>query len=237
MMINIADRLQSANEQIKQLENKYHRPVQSVDLLAVSKTKPCELIIAAYEQGHRKFGENYASEAAEKVQLLHAYPDIEWHFIGPLQSNKTRLLANDFHWVHSIDRAKIAQRLNDQRDADAEPLNILIQVNISNETAKAGVMVDKIGDLALAISQMPRLKLRGLMAIPAKTTVESEQRLAFSQLHDCFAQLATQYNDIDTLSMGMSSDLDAAIAEGSTMVRVGTAIFGARETQPQTKSN
>ncbi len=232
-MINIADSLQSAYAQIKEITKKYHRAADAVDLLAVSKTKPAELIIAAYQQGHRKFGENYASEAAQKVADLSAYQEIEWHFIGPIQSNKTRLLANDFHWVHTIDREKIAQRLNDQRDPNREPMNVLIQVNISGETSKAGVSPQEISELALAISKMPQLTLRGLMAIPQKTTDASEQRLAFRQMHDCFAQLASQYaktdTKIDTLSMGMSSDLDAAIAEGSTMVRVGTAIFGARE--------
>jgi pyridoxal phosphate enzyme (YggS family) len=236
-MINIADRLQSAHAQIEQITQKYHRPAQSVDLLAVSKTKPSTDIIAAYQHGQRQFGENYASEAADKVEQLRDYPDIEWHFIGPIQSNKTRLLANDYHWIHTIDRAKIAQRLNDQRNPDLAPLNVLIQVNISNEAAKAGVLVEQISELAFAIAKMPQLKLRGLMAIPQKTDDESEQNLAFSRMNDCFVALAAQYNgadadvernSIDTLSMGMSGDIDAAIANGSTMVRLGTAIFGAR---------
>ncbi|MFT5163830.1 MAG: pyridoxal phosphate enzyme (YggS family) [Alteromonadaceae bacterium] len=231
-MINIADRLHFAHAQLKQISEKYHRPANAVDLLAVSKTKPIELIIAAYEQGQRKFGENYASETAEKIEAfkqIDKYTDIEWHFIGPLQSNKTRLIANDCQWVHSIDRLKIAQRLNDQRNPELPPLNVLIQVNISNEASKAGVSAEQISELAVAIGQMPRLKLRGLMAIPQKTGSISEQKSAFLQVNDCFVQLATQHTDIDTLSMGMSSDLDAAIAAGSTMVRIGTAIFGARE--------
>lgn len=234
-MINIADRLQSAHTQINEITKKYHRNIASVDLLAVSKTKPLKLIIAAYEQGQRKFGESYANEAAGKIQQLGDYQDIEWHFIGPIQANKTRLIANDFHWVHSIERDKVAQRLNDQRMPDLPPLNVLIQVNISDEASKAGVAPDGIASLASAIKRMPQLKLRGLMAIPQKTGNHDEQSAAFSRLHHCFVQLATQYDDIDTLSMGMSADLDAAIGAGSTMVRVGTAIFGPREQVNETK--
>ncbi len=228
-MINIAQRLQSAYADIKEIARKHQRDENSVDLLAVSKTKPLELIVDAYQQGHRKFGENYAVEAAEKVEQLKDYKDIEWHFIGPIQSNKTRLLCDNFGWVHSIDRQKIAQRLNDQRSEQLESMNVLIQVNIDNEEAKAGVSLNEVADLASAIAQMPKLKLRGLMAIPQKTQDPEQQNLAFSRLHDCFSQLKTQYTDIDTLSMGMTADLDAAIAQGSTMVRLGTAIFGARE--------
>ncbi|NQZ09333.1 MAG: YggS family pyridoxal phosphate-dependent enzyme [Algicola sp.] len=228
-MINIAQRLQSAYADIKEIARKHHRDENSVDLLAVSKTKPLELIVDAYQQGHRKFGENYAVEAAEKVEQLKDYKDIEWHFIGPIQSNKTRLLCDSFDWVHSIDRQKIAQRLNDQRSDQLSPMNVLIQVNVDNEEAKAGVSLDEVAALANAIAQMPKLKLRGIMAIPQKTQDPEQQNLAFSRLHDCFSQLKTQYTDIDTLSMGMTADLDAAIAQGSTMVRLGTAIFGARE--------
>lgn len=229
-MINIADRLQSAHAGIEEIAKKHRRNPASVTLLAVSKTKPLELIVDAYQQGHRQFGESYAVEAADKVEKLKAYKGIEWHFIGPIQSNKTRLIADNFNWVHSIDRLKIAQRLNDQRDNQLDPMNVLIQVNIDAEEAKAGVMLDEVNDLAVAINQMPQLKLRGLMTIPQKTLDPEQQNIAFSRLHDCFAQLKTQYIDIDTLSMGMTSDLEAAIAQGSTMVRLGTAIFGPRET-------
>lgn len=228
-MINIADRLQSAYAGIQEIANKYHRDENSVDLLAVSKTKPLDLIVDAYQQGHRKFGESYAAEAAEKVQSLSEYKDIEWHFIGPIQSNKTRLIADSFPWVHSIDRNKIAQRLNDQRSNQLDPMNVLIQVNIDNEAAKAGVPLDEVDQLAADIAKMPRLKLRGVMAIPQRTDDAQQQNDAFSRLRDCFAQLQTQYTDIDTLSMGMTNDMDAAIAQGSTMVRLGTAIFGPRE--------
>jgi pyridoxal phosphate enzyme (YggS family) len=230
-MINIADRLQSAYAGIKEIAKKHHREPNSVELLAVSKTKPLDLIVDAYQQGHRKFGENYASEAAQKIAAMSDYPDIEWHFIGPIQSNKTKLLANSVNWIHSIDREKIAQRLNDQRSEDLEPMNVLIQVNVDNEQAKSGVSLEAVAELAVAINQMPRLKLRGLMAIPGKSDDSAAQNLAFSRMHDCFAALATQYTDIDTLSMGMTNDLEAAIAQGSTMVRLGTAIFGPRETK------
>ena len=230
-MINIADRLQIAYGEIKEIAKKHHRDQNSVDLLAVSKTKPLNLIVDAYQQGHRKFGENYALEAAQKVEALADYPDIEWHFIGPIQSNKTKLLADNFPLVHSIDRSKIAQRLNDQRSENLAPMNVLIQVNVDNEQAKSGISIEEVDELAAAIAQMPKLKLRGLMAIPSKTTDFTEQNLAFSRLQDCFTVLSTQYTDIDTLSMGMTSDLEAAIAQGSTMVRLGTAIFGPRETK------
>ena len=236
MMIKIADSLKSAYAGITDLAKKYQRAPESITLLAVSKTKPVELIVAAYNEGQRRFGENYVSEAVEKVELLKDYPDIEWHFIGPIQSNKSRLIAENFPWVHSVDRLKIAQRLNDQRPETLAPLNVLIQVNVDNEASKAGVTLDEVNELAATIAQMPRLKLRGLMAIPAKTESEDEQNQAFAKLKHCFDQLSSQYEQIDTLSMGMSGDMEAAIAQGSTMVRIGTAIFGAREPKSQSST-
>lgn len=228
-MNNIADRLRIAYAGIEEYAKKHHRSPDSVELLAVSKTKPPALIVDAYRAGHRKFGENYVSEAVDKINELSDYNDIEWHFIGPIQSNKTRLIAEHFNWVHSIDRLKIAQRLNDQRPQGQAALNVLIQVNVDEEQTKSGVSLAEVEELAQSISQLPQLKLRGLMAIPQKTDDIDLQKSAFSRLNDCFTSLKTQYNDIDTLSMGMSGDMELAINNGSTMVRIGTAIFGPRE--------
>ena len=232
-MINIADSLNSAYANIKQLAIKHHRDPNSVELLAVSKTKPIELIVDAYQQGHRKFGENYASELDQKVKDLNQYPDIEWHFIGPIQSNKTKLIANNCDWVHSIDREKIATRLSEQREPNKDKLNVLIQVNIDAEPTKAGVLLADVPTLAEKITNTPNLNLRGLMAIPQKSDDMGQQSHAFSQLNDCFVALKALYKQVDTLSMGMSGDIEAAIAQGSTMVRIGTAIFGAREPKRQ----
>lgn len=228
-MNNIADKLRFTNCEITKFSQKHHRDPGSVELLAVSKTKPIELIVDAYRAGHRKFGENYVSEVVEKIEQLKEYQDIEWHFIGPIQSNKTRHLAESVNWVHSIDRDKIAKRLSEQRPKSLPPLNVLIQVNIDNEQTKSGVSIEQVESLAAIIEQLPNLTLRGLMAIPTKTDNAEQQKSAFSRLNDCFTKLKTQYNQVDTLSMGMSGDMEAAIAQGSTMVRIGTAIFGARE--------
>ncbi len=228
-MNNIADKLRIIKHEIAEFAHKYHRDPNSVALLAVSKTKPVELIVDAYHQGHREFGENYVSEVIEKVEKLKDYPDIQWHFIGPIQSNKTRPLAETVNWVHSIDRDKIAQRLNDQRPAQLPPLNVLIQVNIDEEDTKSGVSLNDVAPLAEFIVSQPRLCLRGLMAIPTKTDDQQQQMAAFAKLNHCFTELKAQYPQVDTLSMGMSGDMEAAIAHGSTMVRIGTAIFGARE--------
>lgn len=228
-MINIADSLNSAYANIKQLAIKHHRDPNTVELLAVSKTKPIESIVDAYQQGHRKFGENYASELDQKVKDLSQYPDIEWHFIGPIQSNKTKLIANNCDWVHSIDREKIAIRLSEQRQTSRGKLNVLIQVNIDAEDSKAGVLLADVPALAELISNTPNLNLRGIMAIPRKSDDLSQQTHAFEQLNDCFVALKAVYKQVDTLSMGMSGDIEAAITHGSTMVRIGTAIFGARE--------
>jgi pyridoxal phosphate enzyme (YggS family) len=231
-MGTIAERLKIALETIKQTVSEADRPVNSVKLLAVSKTKPVSDIRQAYEVGHRLFGENYVQEGVEKIQQLAGLTDIEWHFIGPLQSNKTRLVAENFDWVQSIDRLKIAQRLNQQR-VTHKTLNVCIQVNIDQETNKAGVLVQEVEPLAEEISKLENLTLRGLMAIPEANQSHIKQQQSFSAMQLLFEQLQTKYPQVDTLSMGMSSDVQLAIESGSTMVRVGTAIFGPRN---QTKS-
>ena len=225
---------QNINQITLQIENsiqKCGRRPDSVQLLAVSKTKPIELLEQAMDVGQRAFGENYVQEGIEKVQYFQSnHPDIalEWHFIGPIQSNKTRPIAEHFDWVHSIDRLKIAQRLNEQRPVELGELNVLIQVNISSEESKSGTTSEEVMELAAAINEMPNLTLRGLMSIPANVSNYDEQLAAFTQLASIQNQLRAQYPQVDTLSMGMSGDMDAAIEAGSTMVRIGTAIFGAR---------
>lgn len=226
-MGTIAERLKIALETIKRTVAGANRPVNSVKLLAVSKTKPVSDIRQAYDAGHRLFGENYVQEGVEKIQQLADLTDIEWHFIGPLQSNKTRLVAEHFAWVQSIDRLKIAHRLNQQR-SHHPPLNVCIQVNIDQETNKAGVLMSEVEPLAKAISTLENLTLRGLMAIPQAAQSHIKQQQSFSRMQRLFAQLQTKYPQIDTLSMGMSNDMQLAIESGSTMVRVGTAIFGTR---------
>ncbi|HDZ07808.1 YggS family pyridoxal phosphate-dependent enzyme [Pseudohongiella sp.] len=217
---------------IKAQEQRFGRDAGSVLLLAVSKTHGADKVREAYAAGARQFGENYVQEALDKIALLAQPPDaltdISWHFIGPIQSNKTRDIAGAFDWVHSVDRLKIAQRLNDQRPADLPALNICVQVNLSNEDSKSGVALSEAAALCASIATLPRLQLRGLMAIPAPCRDHDQQRAAFQPLAALFAQLQQQYPTMDTLSIGMSDDFDAAIAEGSTMIRIGTAIFGAR---------
>jgi pyridoxal phosphate enzyme (YggS family) len=226
--MDISDKVMQVQQRIVQAELKAGRQANSVQLIAVSKTKSVEEIGAAWHAGLRHFGESYLQEAMLKQQDLTHYP-ITWHFLGPIQSNKTRDIANAFSWVHSLDRLKIAQRLNEQRHPDLAALNVCIQVNISAESSKSGVAAEQVEELALAITQLPRLKLRGLMGIPAKTTEPSKQRAAFRQLSVLAQQLVAAGMPIDQLSMGMSADLEAAILEGSTMVRVGTALFGDRQ--------
>ena len=208
------------------------RQPEQIKLLAVSKTKPAEAIQAAYQAGQRLFGESYVQEAVTKVQYLKNIPDyadIEWHFIGPLQSNKTRLVAENFDWIHSIEREKIAQRLNEQRPAHLPALNICIQVNISGEQTKSGITADEVFGLAGIISNFPRLKLRGLMTIAENTDDLNIVRDNFLQMQELYNRLKNQYPSVDTLSMGMTDDMAVAIECGSTMVRIGTAIFGSRE--------
>ena len=193
--------------------------------------QPITAIELAIQAGQQRFGENYVQEGVEKIQTLRPrYPHLEWHFIGPLQSNKTALVAEHFDWIHSIDRLKIAQRLNDQRADNQAPLNVLIQVNTSGEISKSGVDFDEIIALADAIDAMPRLKFRGLMCIPKAEPDTKKQAEAFTAIAEFFNHLKSNYSQVDTLSMGMSGDMEAAILAGSTMVRIGTAIFGERNT-------
>jgi len=197
-------------------------------VLAVSKTRPEADIRAAFGAGLTHFGENYLQEALPKMEALADLP-LQWHFIGPIQSNKTRSIASHFDWVHSIDREKIARRLSEQRPAHLPPLQVCLQVNVSGEATKAGADPAEIPELARALAALPRLRLRGLMAIPAPTEDAGEQRAAFRALRELFEALPPADPPADTLSMGMSADLEAAIAEGATLVRVGTAIFGPRD--------
>ena len=228
-MQTIAERLKSAYERKDQAAASALRPPNSVALLAVSKTKPVSDISQAYEAGQRLFGENYVQEGVEKVQALRSLTDIQWHMIGPIQSNKTRLVAEHFDWVQSVDREKIARRLNDQRPDTLAPLNVLIQVNIDDEASKSGVSPSSVGELIKAIGDMPKLVLRGLMAIPKVTSNTQEQAETLSELAQLFRTYHTNLSNFDTLSVGMSNDMEAAIAHGSTMVRIGSAIFGERD--------
>lgn len=204
------------------------RQANSVALLAVSKTKPIESVRELAKQGQQAFGENYVQEALEKIAVL---PELEWHFIGPIQSNKTKPIAENFAWVHSVDRLKIAQRLSAQRPETLAPLQILLEVNISNEANKAGFSTDDLLSFAREIAQLPNLTLRGLMAIPQAETNHEKQRQPFAKMQQLLTTLQQQLPEcqLDTLSMGMSGDLEAAIQEGATMVRIGTDIFGARD--------
>ncbi len=230
-MTDITTRLQTIKQCIEQAEIACAREPGSVQLLAVSKTRPAEDVRQAHAAGQRAFGENYLQDALPKIAEL-ADLKLEWHFIGAIQSNKTRDIAEHFDWVHSVERDKIARRLNEQRPQGAVPLNICLQVNISREESKAGISPDEVLPLARTISGLPKLRLRGLMAIPAATDNVETQRAAFRALHECQQQLIAEGFELDTLSMGMSDDLEAAIAEGSTMVRIGTAIFGPRNPKP-----
>ncbi len=214
-------------ERVRLAAEKSQRTAGDIRVLAVSKTHPAEAIRAAYRCGLDHFGESYLQEALAKMEELGDLP-LTWHFIGPIQSNKTRPIAEHFAWVHSVDRSKIARRLSDHRPDDLPPLQVCLQVNISGEQSKSGVSLDELPRLAREVIGMPRLQLRGLMAIPAPSTDPGQQRAAFASLRLALARLQTLAPGADTLSMGMSDDLEAAIAEGSTMVRVGTDIFGSR---------
>jgi pyridoxal phosphate enzyme (YggS family) len=226
-MSGLSGRLQNLVTRIARAASDAGRDPVGIRLLAVSKTWPAESVREAAAAGQRAFGENYVQEGVAKVEAL-ADLGLEWHFIGPLQSNKTRPVANSFAWVHSIDRLKIAQRLSEQRDVFLPPLQVCIQVNVSGEASKSGVSPAELPDLARAVAALPRLKLRGLMTIPEPTSDVALQRSRFAMLRQLMEQLRADGLELDTLSMGMSDDLEAAIAEGSTMVRVGTAIFGSR---------
>ena len=226
-MSKIPQNLQTIGAEIVQYSERYHRPAHSVRLLAVSKRHPADAIREAYDCGQRAFGENYAQEMLEKAEELSAL-EIEWHFIGPLQSNKTKDVAATAHWVHAIDRLKIARRLSEQRPSDLPALNVCLQVNVNDEASKSGVSVAELPELAAQVSELPGIKLRGLMAIPEATNDPVQQRANFAILAKAQADLNAAGYELDTLSMGMSDDMEAAIAEGATMVRIGTAIFGAR---------
>lgn len=212
----------------------YKRQRSGIRLLAVSKGHAAADLRQAYNCGLHEFGESYLQEAVAKIQALSDLA-ITWHYIGGIQSNKTRDIAMHFDWVHSIDRLKIAQRLSEQRPADKPPLQVCLQINISNEPGKSGIPLGELHQLAAAVSQLPRLQLRGLMALPHASDDISQQRLAFRQMHQTFMQLQAQGFMLDTLSMGMSGDMEAAVAEGSTLLRIGTAIFGERPATHQIK--
>ncbi|RON32448.1 YggS family pyridoxal phosphate-dependent enzyme [Pseudomonas brassicacearum] len=226
-MSTIADNIAQVSSRIHAAALAAKREEDSVQLLAVSKTKPAEALREAYAAGLRDFGENYLQEALSKQLELADLPLI-WHFIGPIQSNKTRAIAEHFAWVHSVDRLKIAQRLSEQRPPELPPLNICIQVNVSGEASKSGCTPADLPALANAISELPRIKLRGLMAIPEPTEDRAAQDAAFAAVQSLQASLNLP---LDTLSMGMSHDLESAIAMGATWVRIGTALFGARGSQ------
>ncbi|MDF3193610.1 YggS family pyridoxal phosphate-dependent enzyme [Pseudomonas sp. 1928-m] len=224
-MSTIAENIAKVGVRIREAAQASQRDCATVGLLAVSKTKPAAAIRQAFAAGTRDFGENYLQEALEKQVELSDLP-LTWHFIGPIQSNKTKPIAEHFAWVHSVDRLKIAQRLSDQRPAHLPALNICLQVNVSGEASKSGCNPDELLALAQAVTQLPNLRLRGLMTIPEPTDDPGEQRAAFARLRELQHGLNL---DLDTLSMGMSHDLEAAIAEGATWVRIGTALFGARD--------
>ncbi len=220
-------RLRQVEAQIARALDGSSRPADSVSLLAVSKTRPASDVLTLYRLGQRRFGENYLQEALAKIRELKDY-DIEWHFIGPFQSNKTRDIAAHFAWVHSVERLKIARRLSEQRPDGLPALNICLQVNVSGEASKSGCALEELPQLAHEVAGLPKLRLRGLMAIPAPNDDPAQQRHPFRLLREALEGLNREGLALDTLSMGMSGDLEAAIAEGATLVRIGTALFGPR---------
>lgn len=226
-MEDLARRLNDVRQQIADAEHRYHRRPGSVHLVAVSKTQPVEAIRALAALGQRAFGENYVQEALGKIAGTGGL-GLEWHFIGAVQSNKCRDIARHFDWVHSIGRSKIAKRLSEQRPSDLPPINVCLQVNLQGESTKAGVAVRELAALAATVAEQPRLRLRGLMAIPAPQADFDAQRRVFAQVRRALEGLNARGLSLDTLSMGMSADLAAAIAEGATVVRIGTALFGPR---------
>lgn len=227
-MSTLEQQYQQVSQRLQQACDQSKRAPQTVKLLAVSKTKPATMVETIYQQGQRSFGENYLQDAQEKIDALQHLTDIEWHFIGPIQSNKTRPIATYFHWVETVCRDKIAQRLNDQRPADMPPLNVLLQINISGEDQKAGIHPDEVDQLAALVAQLPNLSLRGVMCIPENTQDDAALAQQFEAMQRLFQRLQQGYSSVDTLSMGMSADMALAIAYGSTEVRIGTDIFGAR---------
>jgi PLP dependent protein len=231
IMSTISRNLDAVDATITAAAEAAGRPRDTVQLLAVSKTFPAAAVLEAMQSGQRAFGENYLQEALDKIAAVaQAAPgvNVEWHFIGPIQSNKTRPIASHFAWVHTVDRLKVAQRLSEQRPPELGPLNICLQVNISGEESKSGISPDALPALARAVADLPHLRLRGLMAIPEPETDPARQRAAFARLRALADALRAGGIELDTLSMGMSGDLEAAVAEGATIVRIGSAIFGAR---------
>lgn len=227
----IAENLKKVRSEIIRSAQKHRRNPNDINLLAVSKTRPADDIRTAAALGQVDFGENYLQESVDKIGQLKDL-DLCWHFIGPLQSNKTRAVAENFHWLHTLDRLKIAKRLSEQRPIDMPPLNVCIQVNISAETSKSGCHPDEVATLIDEISLLPNLCVRGLMAIPKASPDQSDQQTAFAKMQTLQLEIQTKHPQLNTLSMGMSGDMDAAIAEGATIVRIGTAIFGPRAPKP-----
>lgn len=225
----IAFALQSVRQRIANAESQFHRPLGSVALLAVSKGKPASAVREAYKTGQTDFGESYVQEAIVKLNELSGIDDLRWHFIGRIQANKTRFIANRFDWVHSLDRLKVARRLSEQRGSTLAPLSVCLQVNLNMDSAKAGVTIEEAFEVGQRVAELPRLKLRGLMTIPEPSGDFASQRVPFRALRELFEKCNARGLALDTLSMGMSDDLEAAIAEGATIVRVGTAIFGSRD--------
>ncbi len=230
-MNDIAHNLAQVRDKISAAATRCGRASEEVTLLAVSKTKPASAIAEAIDAGQRMFGENYVQEGVEKIRHFRekGTADLQWHFIGPLQSNKSRLVAEHFDWCHTVDRLRIASRLSEQRPAEMPPLNVLIQINISDENSKSGIALEALDQLADDVAALPGLKLRGLMAIPAPESDYDRQFAVARQMAVAFEALKTRFPTVDTLSLGMTDDMAAAIAAGSTMVRIGTAIFGARD--------
>jgi len=226
-MPKIAQNLAKLHSRIQLACEASQRSIDKIQIVGVSKMHSAEEIREAYAAGITRFGESYLQEALPKIAALRRLP-LEWHFIGPVQSNKTRAIAEHFDWVHSVDRLKIAARLDEQRPKGLKKLNICIQINISEESSKSGILQDAIVDFAEQLSKLPNLKLRGLMAIPLRSKDEIEQRTVFAQMRELFSNMRKRGFKLDTLSMGMSADLEAAIMEGATMLRVGTGLFGAR---------
>jgi len=226
--LNIEAALTTVKSQITRFEDQYERQTGSTQLLAVSKKKPASSIRVAIAAGHKNFGENYVEEGVAKIREIDDSTLI-WHFIGAIQSRKTGLVSEHFHWAHGVDRLKIARRLSDQRPAHLPELNICLQVNLDNEESKAGLPIEEVAPLAAECASLDHIRLRGLMAIPAPREALAEQRKVFARLRSLLSQLQVEHPAMDTLSMGMSADIEAAIAEGATIVRVGTAIFGARD--------
>lgn len=226
-MTTIAANLQAIQHNIEKTAQACRRNPEDIRLLAVSKTFDQQSVRHAWAAGQRRFAENYLQEALEKINALQDLA-IEWHFIGPIQSNKTRAIAENFAWVHSVERLKIAQRLSDQRPDTLPPLQICLQINISGEDSKSGIPPEQCAELAAQVQSLPRLKLRGLMTVPARHVMVEQQQRSFQQLRQLLEQLNQQGMQLDTLSMGMSQDYPVAIAEGATLIRIGSALFGQR---------